>query len=98
MLELRTQSACGISIHALREESDGRFAPPKSAQKLFLSTLSVRRATITRIDIDAGAEFLSTLSVRRATQGGAERGSPAGISIHALREESDKIPAPQSQV
>lgn len=22
MLELRTQSACGISIHALREESD----------------------------------------------------------------------------
>ena len=43
--EAAADTADSISIHALREESDGRFTPPKSAQKLFLSTLSVRRAT-----------------------------------------------------
>jgi len=34
-----------ISIHALREESDARAAPNTGGKHIFLSTLSVRRAT-----------------------------------------------------
>ena len=36
-----------ISIHALREESDGNGAIGKWEKSVFLSTLSVRRATAT---------------------------------------------------
>ena len=39
-------------------------------------------------DIDE-YKFLSTPSVRRATIISGLSGSPAGISIHALREEGD---------
>ena len=60
---------------------------------LFLSTLSLRRAT------PAGAvfslfypQFLSTLSLRRATARRESRQQPAGISIHALLAESDSAP------
>ena len=35
-----------ISIHALREESDSYFIPAVQGQESFLSTLSVRRATM----------------------------------------------------
>ena len=37
----------------------------------------------------ATLEFQSTLSVRRATAGVVEQCAGSGISIHALREESD---------
>ena len=79
-----------ISIHALREESDLVLPDGRSAYGLFLSTLSVRRATPS-----AGhrrqllSTFLSTLSVRRATALRWHLFAPARISIHALREESD---------
>ena len=37
------------------------------------------------------AEFLSTPSARRATRRRRPDGKPAGISIHALREEGDRF-------
>ena len=40
--------------------------------------------------------FQSTLSVRRATEQQHEHVAARGISIHALREESDPRPAPWS--
>ena len=40
---------------------------PGLANKLFLSTLSLRRATTTIITISIASKFLSTLSLRRAT-------------------------------
>ena len=62
---------CVISIHALLAESDG-FNPIKTFIILaFLSTLSLRRATVsTTIIIICTALFLSTLSLRRATRYG----------------------------
>ena len=57
--------------------------------RLFLSTLSLRRATNgIRLIVHIGG-FLSTLSLRRATARRASRQQPAGISIHALLAESD---------
>ena len=57
----------GISIHALREESDHSSADTPNQHDLFQSTLSVRRATSGRIDFPPLLTFQSTLSVRRAT-------------------------------
>ena len=56
---------------------------------LFLSTLSLRRATDIDLTEFNAAVFLSTLSLRRATV--PKQGfSPVGaISIHALLAESD---------
>ena len=57
---------------------------------LFLSTLSLRRATARNTSI-AGriTSFLSTLSLRRATVGVAQGAIAGDISIHALLAESD---------
>ena len=57
-----------ISIHALLAESDHRQFPCQSPEKSgFLSTLSLRRATILcAVSVQIGG-FLSTLSLRRAT-------------------------------
>ena len=55
----------------------------------FLSTLSLRRATLGAMQIVIIVVFLSTLSLRRATARRASRQQPAGISIHALLAESD---------
>ena len=55
----------------------------------FLSTLSVRRATVAGKPPSASTVFLSTLSVRRATERWSRKSIPYDISIHALREESD---------
>ena len=56
-----------ISIHALLAESDGGFGAGNWRLVIFLSTLSLRRATtpIKAYNIIKG--FLSTLSLRRAT-------------------------------
>ena len=57
----------------------------------FLSTLSLRRATIdTSKDIIKTATFLSTLSLRRATFCGCFGRYQSLISIHALLAESDR--------
>ena len=59
---------CVISIHALLAESDRGVILSLNAQKRFLSTLSLRRATLPfgRLSMLTSL-FLSTLSLRRAT-------------------------------
>ena len=57
----------GISIHALLAESDPALNFPVFACALFLSTLSLRRATPLPSKPRSLLLFLSTLSLRRAT-------------------------------
>ena len=56
---------------------------------LFLSTLSLRRATDARHQTCRLNEFLSTLSLRRATSTTLTFPGFGMISIHALLAESD---------
>ena len=56
-----------ISIHALLAESDSVFFIVFNASCSFLSTLSLRRATINIVNKIKDNRFLSTLSLRRAT-------------------------------
>ena len=79
-----------ISIHALLAESDIVYALKLANAMLFLSTLSLRRATPKNpmICIDK-IPFLSTLSLRRATTYFDTSSIDDLISIHALLAESD---------
>ena len=64
---------------------------------LFLSTLSLRRATVVDTIKFAGSMlFLSTLSLRRATANAVDQILPGHISIHALLAESDSKSAQNS--
>ena len=67
------------------------IAMSKMRTQIFQSTLSVRRATVSIVRRRAAhCSFQSTLSVRRATLFFDAVAAPIdGISIHALREESD---------
>ena len=56
-----------ISIHALLAESDGNNKYTQEGYQIFLSTLSLRRATTHPIGVLVRVVFLSTLSLRRAT-------------------------------
>ena len=56
-----------ISIHALLAESDYDNGNPVAVSDLFLSTLSLRRATRETVPRGGHIIFLSTLSLRRAT-------------------------------
>ena len=58
-----------ISIHALLAESDLKLFAKRFSNSLFLSTLSLRRATSRRFQPFCQSGFLSTLSLRRATSG-----------------------------
>ena len=76
------RSPCG-------ERPDGRYGTSTGA--LFLSTLSLRRATPVVIkNRTAFSVFLSTLSLRRATSALLACRPGHRISIHALLAESDK--------
>ena len=57
----------------------------------FLSTPSARRATWSSARFCGASVFLSTPSARRATHDVAFVGERNFISIHALREEGDKL-------
>ena len=57
----------------------------------FQSTLSVRRATPCTFALTSRDIFQSTLSVRRATTCQELGFDDFTISIHALREESDRV-------
>ena len=61
----------------------------KTAIAKFLSTLSVRRATGTRAEVDHGGKI--SIHALREESDRWETGEkqPTLISIHALREESD---------
>ena len=63
-----------ISIHALLAESDVSFMLYDTTALIFLSTLSLRRATDTSSLMKCQVKFLSTLSLRRATLGNVEAG------------------------
>ena len=80
-----------ISIHALHEESD-LGESDKQANGEFQSTLSMRRATRSAFAPVAPVSFQSTLSMRRATFFGKIVRGGFVISIHALHEESDRLP------
>ena len=83
-------AVCPISIHALREESDGRLTTRARPLHRFLSTPSARRATwLCFLPLVLSLLFLSTPSARRATILWDNFKHFMGISIHALREESD---------
>ncbi len=56
-----------ISIHALLAESDCCVGFCLGAKAEFLSTLSLRRATLMKFNWNSIRSFLSTLSLRRAT-------------------------------
>ena len=56
-----------ISIHALREEGDGRNLGGVADDDRFLSTPSARRATVVPLRPQLRVVFLSTPSARRAT-------------------------------
>ena len=79
-----------ISIHALLAESDRLWAFSDGSGCLFLSTLSLRRATPRQTKHCKKLRFLSTLSLRRATECRAIWNNRSGISIHALLAESDR--------
>ena len=79
-----------ISIHALLAESDASLRVIFSSAPVFLSTLSLRRATgILGRRLWDLQQFLSTLSLRRATGDGFALVDILPISIHALLAESD---------
>ena len=82
-----------ISIHALLAESDQYWATRARAAQLFLSTLSLRRATQQPENTADEPRFLSTLSLRRATCGAVWGRCAPQISIHALLAESDHVGA-----
>ena len=82
-------SGRAISIHALLAESDTIIQKITVLTVAFLSTLSLRRATILCVvSIQVGG-FLSTLSLRRATSTPTTVLTLICISIHALLAESD---------
>ena len=58
-------------------------------QEEFLSTLSLRRATLEQFKQITETIFLSTLSLRRATNSFPKKDRQSNISIHALLAESD---------
>ena len=70
-----------ISIHALREEGDRLIDFVFLAVTLFLSTPSVRRATLSLVIFYHISLFLSTPSVRRATAK-TERKPSAFVSLY----------------
>ena len=79
-----------ISIHALLAESDDSNKYTQEDYQQFLSTLSLRRATLAKVlHLLELLGFLSTLSLRRATGWQLQQRYRNGISIHALLAESD---------
>ena len=79
-----------ISIHALLAESDGAGLSSCFGRIIFLSTLSLRRATSSSLNTQQRhLAFLSTLSLRRATTTLNNIFELFPISIHALLAESD---------
>ena len=70
-LALPDRAGIIISIHALLAESDLGAQAQLIAAPVFLSTLSLRRATVCQFAGDLVHQFLSTLSLRRATAAAA---------------------------
>ena len=84
-------SVCAISIHALREEGDTAHTIFGDVQADFYPRppRGGRHAHIYGVEVDF--KFLSTPSARRATVEADLLTAVRAISIHALREEGDRI-------
>ena len=80
----------GISIHALREESDSANSIQLCSMLISIHALREESDLRSSGSSSSGKPFQSTLSVRRATKMRAHTRAAALISIHALREESDR--------
>ena len=79
-----------ISIHALLAESDFKLFAKRFSNSLFLSTLSLRRATIRATILDEVIPYFYPRSPCGERPGPAVGGSARQtISIHALLAESD---------
>ncbi len=82
----------GISIHALLAESDLRCAPICDALTAFLSTLSLRRATIPQIQSIPFVIISIHALLAESDLWQYPGHDPQPISIHALLAESDTQP------
>ena len=81
-----------ISIHALLAESDRAPQPPPGKSSIFLSTLSLRRATFVKImNVSSGLNFYPRSPCGERQQAEALKVSALRISIHALLAESDRV-------
>ena len=79
-----------ISIHALLAESDSLTDDVSTGGKIFLSTLSLRRATEQEIIPEEVETYISIHALLAESDVGASQGADIEhISIHALLAESD---------
>ena len=84
--------AGSVSTHALRGEGDQGKSERNSFNMEFQSTPSARRATCPIWHwMPFSFQFQSTPSARRATEGIKITPHAKAISIHALREEGDRV-------
>ena len=81
----------GISIHALREEGDGAYPPWRPARCNFYPRPPRGGRRCIGFAPVSSLVFLSTPSARRATACNVVQIQLDKISIHALREEGDRI-------
>ena len=80
-----------ISIHALREEGDGRVKDDIKPNHISIHALREEGDTGSGCGCCPPCRFLSTPSARRATALGIFVARTLNISIHALREEGDLV-------
>ena len=86
----RRTSTIGISIHALLAESDSGCLLTMDTPNIFLSTLSLRRATFLAGTAHSGPfDFYPRSPCGERLNKKAAMGKPTLISIHALLAESD---------
>ena len=78
-----------ISIHALREEGDGRYPGRWDERKNFYPRPPRGGRHNETGKVEPYNIFLSTPSARRATSAKQFKSAKSWISIHALREEGD---------
>ena len=80
-----------ISIHVLREESDGAICSRQVAARGFQSTFSVRRATQYRHHAQDNNDISIHVLREESDHRRRHRALQVPISIHVLREESDPL-------
>ena len=90
--------AHGISIHALLAESDGRLGFLSFRNSIFLSTLSLRRATPALYQLyDTYAISIHALLAESDLYDTYAKVLRVNISIHALLAESDLLPTSKTR-
>ena len=80
-----------ISIHALLAESDGGSGVGSWPRVIFLSTLSLRRATVHYDNYNLHCTISIHALLAESDMSTLESYSIIGISIHALLAESDAV-------